>query len=601
MELPPPDPSKKTPGKKPIGKSGRNPFEIILPPKLALPAPEQLPLRMPVGQKIELPDDAPSLIEGLTREEARRILAAHIARQRETMRIWKPNPIQEAFHRCLANIRLLLGGNRSGKSLSAILELVRAVTGTDPHNKYPKRNGIAIIVGKDETSLADVIWERLYKPGAFKIIRDLEAERQDGNLFDKWRAVLPNDPLDLAREGEWRDAEPFLPHRLCGPNDIVWGAFGRGVPAVVRIPSTGWEIRFFTGGSKPRAGFVADLVWMDEELENELWPREMRARLVDRKGCMIWSATPENCSQAMYALYERHLAGDKNVEAFHLISTDNKYISQVELEKLTCDMDAETYSVKVEGKFKLGGQIIFPEFSKKRHVCEPFEIPHDWSRFASFDPGHQPASAGLFAIAPDSDPKYAGRVYMYDEIVVNQSSASKLADAFKNKTMGHSFEAWLIDYHFARQHQSGTGTTIESQYENAFRELGLETNQWGISFCRAAEGHKNRNSATKTWLEGDKSKLQIFSTCQVAISQMEKYHYRRDKKTGLVGNDPVKKNDHMPDIIGGMAAFDPQFRKKSRGKGAGPVARALAQKAKRQKSGDGISLGGPNSRSPGKQ
>ena len=576
---------KRAAGWKPVDVSGASPYKDLT----ELEDVDDIPW-VPASARPRPPVN-PREFLGLSKEDARNVLLAYAARGRETLNIWKPNPIQEAFHRSYANIRLLLGGNRSGKSLSAIFEACRAVLGRDPYGKYPKKNGILVVVGKDETSLADVIWERLYKPGAFQIIRDLEEEERTDSIVDIWRAVLPNSPADVARKAEWRPAEPFLPHRLVGQENIVWGKAGRQVPAVVRIPSTGWEIRFFTGGSKPRAGFVADLVWIDEELEKDLWSREMRSRIVDRGGRFMWSATPENCSQSLYNLYERHLQGDKHVDVFSLDTSQNKYIDQDNWKLNSIDMTTEERNVKEKGMFKLGGQKIFTKFNWSVHSCEPFIIPRDWSRFISIDPGQVCATAILAAVPPDTDEKHGGRVYIYDEIIVLDASAVKLAEAIKARTSGDDFDAWVIDWHFARQKQTGTGLTIAQHYETAFKEAGLTTTQSGVNFDHAADGHEARNEAMKLWLTGDRPVLQIFSHCKVLRSQMEKYHFKRDGQTGLVTNKPVKLNDHAVDCATGLASFDPIYKKKNMRRSSGPVALALANKRKGTKKGGGVKLG----------
>ena len=55
----------------------------------------------------------------------------------------------------------------------------------------------------------------------------------------------------------------------------------------------------------------------------------------------------------------------------------------------------------------------FSEFSKRVHVCRPFDIPRYWVRFCSFDWGFtSPACVLWNAVAPD------GRVYTYRELYV---------------------------------------------------------------------------------------------------------------------------------------------------------------------------------------
>lgn len=65
----------------------------------------------------------------------------------------------------------------------------------------------------------------------------------------------------------------------------------------------------------------------------------------------------------------------------------------------------------------------FSEFSKRVHVCKPFDIPSYWVRFCSFDWGFtSPACVLWHAIAPD------GRIYTYRELYVKGKDTPWIAN-----------------------------------------------------------------------------------------------------------------------------------------------------------------------------
>jgi hypothetical protein len=66
----------------------------------------------------------------------------------------------------MKNERLFLGGNRSGKTLTAAVEVARIMTGQDPFGKQPKKDGIAILVGKDLNHCGKVMAKKLFRPDA---------------------------------------------------------------------------------------------------------------------------------------------------------------------------------------------------------------------------------------------------------------------------------------------------------------------------------------------------------------------------------------------------------------------------------------------------
>jgi phage terminase large subunit len=53
----------------------------------------------------------------------------------------------------------------------------------------------------------------------------------------------------------------------------------------------------------------------------------------------------------------------------------------------------------------------FPEFSREKHVCRPFEIPSDWNKFIAFDYGLDMTACLWFAFPPDKK-----RLYVYREL-----------------------------------------------------------------------------------------------------------------------------------------------------------------------------------------
>src|SRR5580700_2647978 len=95
------------------------------------------------------PIELPTLPSGPTVGEMRQLndLTAELSRREvEALRLYEPLPWQAKYHECLATEILVVGGNRSGKSLAASVEDARALCGCDPFNKYPKTDGILAIV-----------------------------------------------------------------------------------------------------------------------------------------------------------------------------------------------------------------------------------------------------------------------------------------------------------------------------------------------------------------------------------------------------------------------------------------------------------------------
>lgn len=108
-----------------------------------------------------------------------------------------------------------------------------------------------------------------------------------------------------------------------------------------------------------------------------------------------------------------------------LLSADPEYIRT--LESLPEDMKrAHLY-----GDWDaLAGQY-FSEFSRQRHVVEPFELPRWWRRFRSMDWGYNDPCCVLWH-AVDGE----GRIYTYRELYVRQLRADEVAERIKAMSEG---------------------------------------------------------------------------------------------------------------------------------------------------------------------
>ena len=72
--------------------------------------------------------------------ELKEMQAELASRRIEALKLYRPTPQQEEIHKCKASEILVLGGNRSGKSLCTFVEDARAVCGKDPYGKYPEKD-----------------------------------------------------------------------------------------------------------------------------------------------------------------------------------------------------------------------------------------------------------------------------------------------------------------------------------------------------------------------------------------------------------------------------------------------------------------------------
>ena len=496
------------------------------------------------------PIDTSPRLTGLERANILAVLAERASRRRESLRLYHPTPVQEEFHASRAGVRLGRGGNRGGKTLVGAVEGARAWTNQDPHKKYPAK-GRAIVVGKDLIHCSKVMYRKLFKPGAFKVIKD--------EVTGEWKTFDPI--MDHDRESECRDSEPLVPARFYdSKRDISWEDKKEEIPKTIRL-RTGWEITFFSGEGEPPQGWDVDYIWFDEEIPHSKWFTEMLPRLYDRNGVLIWTATPQAGTVQLYELHSKaeDQAGDPNArvtEHFMNIFT-NPYLTEKAKADFIADFadDEEETRVRVYGDFAVAGMRVYPELElEKAHRFPSQVIPSDWTRYAAIDPGRQVAAV-LFAAVPPPGNEYYGHVVFYDEVYLKKSNANLLAQAIKAHVGDHHIHGWLIDHNEGRKVETASGRSIEIQYAEEFVKAGLAQNGfrefiWAsddvdagiLAFRSGLHIHEGRSR----WLFDD-TKLRAFKW------ECSRYVYQKIAKTGLVTDKPLKRHDHLMDCARYMA------------------------------------------------
>lgn len=486
-------------------------------------------------------------------------LAAELAnRQCEALRIFEPLPHVADFHKCDAPERILRGSNRSGKTVHSALEFARAVTGQDPYNKYPKTDGRAFVVGASGQHISEVLYRKLFRAGAFKMIRD-------GHV---WRTYRPWDPEDKKRASEAKMAPPLIPPRMIQPNGISWENKKEQIPNVCRLKN-GWEIRFFSSQGIPPQGSDVDLVWFDEEIVHSLWYSEVAARgLVDRSGKFIWSATAQKGGPQLYEMCERAAEernkGTKNpriVEFFAHIN-DNKHFTNEQRQLFFEKLSEEERAIRIEGEFAFTSFKVYPEFDRNTHGIDWFPVPPNWTRYMVVDPGRQ-VCAVLFAAVPPPDYVDPDMVLLYDELYIRQSTARDFGEAVKRKADGQAFEAFLIDHQGGRVRDAGRGLTIEEQYSEQLKYHKVKSHATGYGFHWGSTDITAGIERVRSWLlirQTGKPKLLYFHDKMPHFwHEMTRYHWRREPGGTRLKEEPEKRDDHLVDCARYLAAFEPRY------------------------------------------
>lgn len=539
------------------------------------------------------------LLAGLTQHalsQMRDVQAELAERRIEALRLYEPMPAQQEFHSCMLSERIVIGGNRSGKSLSTFVEDARAATGQDPFGKYPKEGGKLAIVGKNWPHIGMVVYPMLFKAGAFKIIKD--------KITGKWRAFNPMLPGDLERQAQAKPAPPLIPPRLI--KDMSWQQKNAGYLNSVEL-TNGWQIYCFSSEGEPPQGFQADLVHIDEDINDESWVPEMQARLADRKGRFVWSAMPHSKNDALLGLCERaeRTESDPNsiIKMFKLRFLDNKHIDDEEKKKNIERWSAigvDEVRMRAEGDFTTESTLMYPTFNTSVHTVSRSElpsIPREWTRYVGIDPGHT-VMAALFAAVPP-DEKY---LLVYDELYIRQCNALIFGERFQEKVQDQQFYSFIMDMHGGMLRDLGSGRLPHELYSEELRKRKIASRLTGHGFLPGSDDIGARTAMVRQMLHirGDgTTKLKVWEgAAPNLIRELRRYRKKTTSVNGqvFVTDEPQTRGDvHACQVLEYLCANEPRYHVPPKEHGPEPWwVKYLEEKRRRQrKDGDGSIILGP--------
>jgi hypothetical protein len=521
-----------------------------------------MPKRKKPGDSVQLPHL--SQLSQSSREQIKEIQAELSTRSIEAIKMYRPTPTQEEMHKCKASEVLVLGGNRSGKSLSTFMEDARAATGQDPYGKYPDKDGTLVIVGRDWKHIGMVVYPMLMKAGSFKIIKDAGT--------GQWRAF---DPVgDEARKEEAKPAPPMIPPRFI--KKITWLLKSANYIQSCELHN-GWMIYFCSSEGDPPQGFQADRVHLDEDVANEQWVPEMQARLADRKGRLVWSAMPHSKNDALLGLSER---ADAQAEAnrenpdivkFVLRFLDNPHIDDEEKRKNVerwSAMGQDVLRMRAEGEFITDSVMCYPTFAMAVHGYDRAELPQnvvppDWCRYVAVDPGHA-VTAALFAAVPPDD----SMMLIYDELYIRQCNAVLFGEAMQRKCEGQHFHAFIIDMHGGRIREIGSGRLPVDIYCEQLRQRNIRSQVTGSAFLAGSDDVQGRMQETQRYMHIRGDGTPTIRILRGAVPNLEREMKKYRKKTVyqagtmIVTDAPNTKGDvHACQCLEYLCAARPKYHK----------------------------------------
>jgi len=248
----------------------------------------------------------------------------------------------------------------------------------------------------------------------------------------------------------------------------------------------------------------------------------------------------------------------------------NKWVTEPSMNhdrKTLAEGEARLY-----GNFHEGSGLVYDELVRGVHVIDPFEIPAHWTRYRAMDHGLQAPTVCLCAaVSPNNDViiydmyyKGGRTIYQNCEKIIEMCGNQRI-HVGKRQDADHN-----IEFDEYAEIQSGTKfawTKLDSRSKASKNadsnfEIGELYGMAGIE-CEKASGSRQRIEVLKEALlidydathlvSGKKGapKVYFFSTCKMLISEMFAYVWMDQKEStaGISDPKPRKKNDHSVNAL----------------------------------------------------
>jgi phage terminase large subunit-like protein len=390
---------------------------------------------------------------------------------------------------------------------------------------------------------------------------DFKAQARGVHDFIKWKPASPTDTwrgwyctttYERFAEQAWGHFKKLLLYPGESVLDlptrnilaISWDTKNPERPLYLRVrrtdgtPAEIW-IKSYEQGAREFQSAEVDCLVLDEECPDSIY-EEAQPRVMARGGRIQISATPVVGVRWLEDLRTAAESGTSDIYHCRLDTRDNPAMRMDEWLRLETKWAArpELIELRLSGIPIAAQGAVYSDLQfSAAHVCEPFTIPHDWTRYLAIDPGYNHCGALWFACGP------AGDVVIYREHMGEQQTTAQNATQILRLCGAEHFADRIIDpAALGRQSQTGereidlwvkAGVTVRPAPNNEVM-TGIEA-VWDLLSERAG-------------VDGDRPRFRVFRSCTEFLRERRGYKFKEARDAGdEKGAAPVKRNDHLMD------------------------------------------------------
>jgi len=427
----------------------------------------------------------------------------------KTFKDYVPMPHQREFHVSPAHIRLLIGGNRSGKTCAAFHDVMWELTGEYP-DWYPT-----------ELRLVPPVYTRWiatdFKNGVGAVFQP---------YFDQ---LLPKS--HIARVVKTQQG-------------ILQKAFFKN-GSVLDILTDEQDLAVFEGWHGHR-------LHIDEPCARDRYIASARG-LIDYSGRVSFSLTPLKEPWIYDELYEK--ADGKNIFQVTVSMRENKYLPSAEIDLFEQGLTDDEKEARMHGKFMHLSGLVYKEFDRRLHVIEPFGIPRNWRRVCVLDPHDRKPHAVIWAAVDPFDV-----LYVYEDMECG-GTVQELSNAIKKREGRNQIHLRIID---PNKGKAPSAMGKSGKLTDEFVRYGLHF--WAGCNDDLVEGHLEVKRYLKAGGNNNRPQIFFFNNCAQAIKGMTHYVWD-DHKTGIQKDVKEKPKDlykDFPDLVRYLCVSKPTYKQAPR-------------------------------------
>lgn len=366
---------------------------------------------------------------------------------------------QTVFHKSDAHIRLYIGGNRSGKTTSGVVEDIYFLRGEHPYKKVPE----APIQGRIVTTS--------FNEGVKEVI------------IPKLKQWIPP---SLLINGSWEDS------------------YSKGERVLTLANGSTCELMSYDQDQQKFSGTSRHFTHFDEEPPFDIYT-ECMARLIDTQGDAWLTLTPLDGMTWIYDdLYIPGREGRPHILVVEASIYENTNLSDDAIARyLETVNDPDERQARISGKFiQLGGKV-YKEYDPGTedepgiHIIENFDYKKclDWEWHVSMDHGlNNPTCFLWHVISPQ------GEIITFDEHYANEMTVAEHAAIVLEKCRAYGKMPTFVGDPSIAQRSAITMTSIQQEYSSHGVYIGLGNNDVNIGINKV-KGYMRINPKTKrpTW------------------------------------------------------------------------------------------------------